>query len=186
MSEELFWSLVRSGGLSAEISEAEVVNGGLSPPPSQVYPGRKCYMVTVQVKGGGVGDGVGDGVGGGRDMEKRAGFGPSPGIARRAAILEACKAFRSAAINDTAQGGKDFADELSNSDSDMDDVMPNHRGNSNDETSSRHAKRLNGIAIAPLYSSNGYVLKMLHDLAERKGVEIKMEVIQADSEVGEV
>lgn len=51
------------------ISEAVVVDGGLTPPPSTFYPGRKCYMVTVTF-----------------GKVEHFGFGPSPSIARAAAI----------------------------------------------------------------------------------------------------
>ena len=61
------------------ISEAVLVDGGLTPPPSRIYPGRKCYMVTVDF--GGV---------------EHCGFGPSPSIARAVAIRQACRAHSSA------------------------------------------------------------------------------------------
>ena len=56
-------------GRRVTISKAVVVDGGLAPPPSKAYPGRKCYMVTVTCMG-----------------VEHLGFGPSPSIARKAAI----------------------------------------------------------------------------------------------------
>ena len=55
-----------------KISKAVLVDGGLTPPPSRLYPGTKCYMVCVAY--------------GGREY---LGFGPTPFIARKAAIREA-------------------------------------------------------------------------------------------------
>lgn len=60
------------------VSRAVLVDGGLSPPPSKIYPGTRCYMVTVAV-----------------DNKEHCGFGPSPSIAQRAAILEAYRFLRS-------------------------------------------------------------------------------------------
>ena len=67
------WNLERIG-LEAHISKAVVVEGGLTPPPSRSFPGTKCYMVTVIVDGC-----------------DHFGFGPTPSIARCAAIQDACK-----------------------------------------------------------------------------------------------
>lgn len=57
------------------ISKAVLVDGGVSPPPSKLYPGRKCYMVTVSYGGA-----------------EHLGFGPTPSIARAAAIRVAARA----------------------------------------------------------------------------------------------
>lgn len=61
-------------GLEAHISKAVIVEGGLTPPPSKIYPGTKCYMVTVTVDG-----------------SYHHGFGPTPIIAKNAALQFACE-----------------------------------------------------------------------------------------------
>ncbi len=155
-SEGLFWSFVANDGLSVSISEPELVEGGLSPPPSKVYPGRKCYMVIVKVKGRG----------------DYGGFGPTPGIAKRSAIMEACKSFPCNAINTDAC----FADKVSSSDSETEDSFLRVTKDSSSHSS-----------LAPIQSppNDEYVLNMVHDLAKRKGVEVKSEVILAAPEVGD-
>lgn len=72
-------SLLRKEGHTVIISEANLVDGGLSPPPSRVFPGVKCYMVTVTV-----------------DKKKEYhGFGPTPSIATYSGVLDAYKNFHS-------------------------------------------------------------------------------------------
>lgn len=66
------WS--KSLGDGPSVSRAVLVDGGLTPPPSRLYPGTKCYMVTVAMDG-----------------REHFGFGPTPSIARTAAIREATK-----------------------------------------------------------------------------------------------
>lgn len=56
------------------VSRAVLVDGSLSPPPSRIFPGTKCFIVTVTV-----------------DNKEHCGFGPTPSIAQRAAVLEAYK-----------------------------------------------------------------------------------------------
>lgn len=73
-----FWYLVHQRDRNVTVSKAVLVDGGLSPPPSKIYPGTKCYMVTVTVDG-----------------KRRIGFGPSPSIAQHSAILEACRYLKS-------------------------------------------------------------------------------------------
>lgn len=69
-----FYRLVKSEGLVARTSKAVMVEGGLTPPPSKIYPGTKCYMVTVSV-----------------DDSDYHGFGPTPSIAKYAALQYACE-----------------------------------------------------------------------------------------------
>lgn len=78
MAGGAFWSLVKREGRAVAVTRAVVVDGGLSPPPSKIYPGTKCFMVIVAV-----------------DNQEYSGFGPSPSIAQRAAILEAYRSLRS-------------------------------------------------------------------------------------------
>lgn len=73
-----FWSLVYQRHLRVNVSRAVLVDGGLSPPPSKIYPGTKCYMVTVTVDG-----------------RNDIGFGPSRSIAQLSAIREAYSYLRS-------------------------------------------------------------------------------------------
>ena len=68
----LLGSLAARHGCTLEYSLPELVSGGLTPPPSRVYPGRVCYMMTVQVGG-----------------SSYLGFGPNPLIAKHVAEFEA-------------------------------------------------------------------------------------------------
>lgn len=97
-SGSAFWSLVKRKSCAVAVSRAVVVDGGLSPPPSKIYPGRKCYMVTVRVDG-----------------EERSGFGPSPSIAQHAAILEAYKYLYSCKIGEAVKLSEVFTGEESGS-----------------------------------------------------------------------
>ena len=199
MSESLFWSLVFSADLQVKVSEAVLVDGGLSPPPSKAYPGRKCYMVTVSVEGRG----------------EHGGFGPTPGIARRAAIVEACKSFRAAAssTSESFEGMECLAGEDS-SDSEVEEMLPvspgRHGNSSSEVVVSKSAKRLDVVSRGPAHktrldgcpkitngsslghfdprssSTDDYVFNMVYNLAKRKGVEIKSEVILTGPEVGKI
>lgn len=60
--------------LEVTYSSPIVVTGSMTPPPSSIYPGVRCYMVTVTV-----------------DERPFHGFGPTPYIARSAAEFEAYK-----------------------------------------------------------------------------------------------
>ena len=93
-----FWSLVKRESRAVAVSRAVVVDGGLSPPPSKIYPGTKCYMVTVRVDG-----------------EEHLGFGPSPSIAQRAAILEAYKCLHSCKNGEVVKLSEAFAGDVSGS-----------------------------------------------------------------------
>ena len=141
MSESLFWSLVRASGISesaVKISKAVVVDGGLSPPPSKVYPGRKCYYVNLQVGGKAV-----------------AGFGPTPGVARRVALIQACNTFIGKDYDsDSEDGGLEVVNDAC--------LVPVHN----------HDPR------------NDDVFGTMHEVARRKGVKIQTEIINtAGSEV---
>ena len=74
----LLRSLTARHGCSLEYSLPELVSGGLTPPPSRVYPSTVCYMVTVQV-----------------GSNSYLGFGPTALIARHAAEFEAYRYVRS-------------------------------------------------------------------------------------------
>ena len=65
-------SLSMEMGLDVVYGRPEIVNGGVCPPPSGVFPGTLCYMVTVEVSG-----------------KTFVGFGPKPMIARKFAEYEA-------------------------------------------------------------------------------------------------
>ena len=61
-------------GLQLKYTPAAIINGSITPPPSRMYPGTKCYMVTVYI-----------------GEDRFHGFGPTPFIARTAAEYEAYK-----------------------------------------------------------------------------------------------
>lgn len=173
MSESVFWSWLRSHGLRGKVSKAVLVDGSLSPPPSKVYPGRKCYMVTATVEGRG----------------KFAGFGPTPGIARNSAIFQACRAFHPTLSEDM----QPLAREAS-SDSETDDTGSWHGNRCSEARVSGSAEKRSGdlkvTNLAPFdtlcSSGDEYVSRMVQDMARRKGIEIKCEVIEAGQEVGKV
>ena len=62
-------------GCTLEYTVPALVSGGICPPPSRVYPGTVCYMITVKV-----------------DRTEYHGFGPTPIIARHYAEVEAYNA----------------------------------------------------------------------------------------------
>lgn len=96
-----FWNLVKREHRTVTVSRAVLVDGGLSPPPSKIYPGTKCYIVTVAV-----------------DNKEHSGFGPTPSIAQRAAVLEAYKFLRAREPLDSSskclagEKGKDNEDDF--------------------------------------------------------------------------
>lgn len=62
-------------GLKLEYYSPVIVNGGLTPPPSRIYPNTTCYMVTLRI-----------------GLKEFCGFGPTNFIARTAAEYVAHKA----------------------------------------------------------------------------------------------
>ena len=112
LSSYILWYL----GLEAHISKASIVDGGLTPPPSRFFPGTKCYMVTVTVDGC-----------------DHLGFGPTPIIAKNAALQVACdslakleldKGFDAQEINDTGLKLNNNAPELIGTAPSVDNTVP--------------------------------------------------------------
>lgn len=72
------------GLIAYHISKPQLVDGGLTPPPSKGYPGTKCFMVTVTV-----------------DKNEYHGFGPSPSIAKTSALQKAFSSLNPLPTHDT-------------------------------------------------------------------------------------
>ncbi len=100
----VLYAAARHRGLSLDYSRPELVNGGNCPPPSRIYPGQMCYMITIVVTGGPA-------------KEEYHGFGPAPGIARRAAESKAYKALTSRSSEDVRAPDPRLDDRMSPSDS---------------------------------------------------------------------
>lgn len=71
----LLRSLSQQLGVDVDYSQPEIVSGSICPPPSRIYPGTVCYMVSVRVDG-----------------QTFLGFGPKPLVARQFAEYEAYRA----------------------------------------------------------------------------------------------
>lgn len=84
----------RRKGVTVTYSQPEVVSGGSCPPPSTIYPGRSCYMVTLALSSSG------------SSRAEYHGFGPTPGVARRSAEMQAFRALNS--CTRPAEGADDW------------------------------------------------------------------------------
>ncbi len=89
---QLLSAAARRKGVYLLYSQPEVVNGGSCPPPSRIYPGQSCYMITLTI-------GAEQSHGNGKAVECH-GFGPSPAIARCAAESKAYKVLTSSSCDE--------------------------------------------------------------------------------------
>lgn len=155
------------------VSKAELVDGGLSPPPSKIYPGTKCYMVIVAVDG-----------------KEYCGFGPSPSIAQRAAILEAYRCLSSCRNGVVLNSSKCLAEE-EGSDSEEETIMSEATHPSHKEAWSPHPKvhcRKDAERCPPHYRAAqdaDSVLNALLAVAQRKAVDIRFDFLYMTTEVSQ-
>lgn len=68
----LLTALSQRMGVDVNYSQPEIVSGSVCPPPSHIYPGTVCYMVSISIDG-----------------QIFRGFGPKPMVARQYAEYEA-------------------------------------------------------------------------------------------------
>lgn len=158
MAAASFWSRVRREGHNVTIGRSVLVDGGLSPPPSKIYPGTKCYMVVVAV-----------------DRKEYCGFGPAPSIAQRAAILEAYKSMCS--CKNGAELGHQEPLLLEEEDGDEESLplMSEARTPLGEVPSSRSL-------VHQCEDENG-MLNVLLNIAQRKGVDIRLDFLFLSTEV---
>lgn len=139
-----------------DVSRAVLVDGGLTPPPSKLYPGTKCYMVTVATVEG----------------NKHCGFGPSPSIAKRSAIIEACNCLAPLPSNrSTVRAQPSIA---SSSDSEEEESLRVSQPNE-DEVKEKLAS--GGVSNDPTNAAlqsgaSDHLIDTLFKVANRKGVKI--------------
>jgi len=95
----LLRSIVKQNGYTIEYSVPELVTGGLCPPPSRLFPGTLCYMITVTVNG-----------------NSYYGFGPTPRTANHFAEFEAYNALNPLPVEE-AERVRSFIPDIGESES---------------------------------------------------------------------
>ena len=159
-----FWTLVKREGWVASVSRAVLVEGSLSPPPSKLYPGTKCFMVTVTID----------------NNAEFYGFGPTAVIARKAAIHEACTSFQSLPAEklELVRALEQEASSNSDSDNSEDEIsctLPVKQSESLTKHDSTEVWSIPGKVWSHSYVEHFSVdlIKALYQLANQKGVDIK-------------
>ncbi len=157
-----FLSSVRREGLTVHVSKAAVVGGGLSPPPSQVYPGTKCFMVTVTI-----------------ENNEHHGFGPTKDIARKAAIVEAYKSLGplilEGKLKNLSMQDETFSDE-SNCCEDIEHPRRPNLVSTKNNIQVYPPKPSKEFSLPYVYGSVD-VISVLFKMAEQKGVKINFQFL---------